>query len=346
MQKNKIIDFSFNVNQNIFFDFSKLSVDYLKYPDYKYEKEKLILSNYFSLENKNFYLGNGSTEIFKILAEIYANKKTLIVSPTFWEYEFFAKRYTKEIDFFISLDNFNYINVENKLKNFEIIYLCNPNNPTSFLYDRTKLLKIFKKHLNKIFIIDETYLFFLNQYEQISFKNEISKLKNIIIVLSLSKFFNLGGLRGGIAISSKENIKKLKLYGIPYSFNNFLAMQLKYLFNKEKINFFRNSIEIEKKKMIVKISKLKYLKIINFQANFLFIEINNLVDINKFRNFMEKNQIILRYGSEFKNLESNYIRISINEKINNDYLINILNQFEIEYFIKKYLKIHEKRHFK
>ena len=58
-----------------------------------------------------------------------------------------------------------------------VVYLCNPNNPTSTLIDKNELSQLISKHKNTTFVVDETYLLFRKDYSKITLTMEAQSLK-------------------------------------------------------------------------------------------------------------------------------------------------------------------------
>ena len=90
----------------------------------------------------------------------------------------------------------------------DMIFLCNPNNPTGQTIDRDMLIKILDrcKKQNIVVILDECFLEFLdepNRYEMSDLRGEYP---NLLIIKAFTKIFSMPGLRLGYAISSNQDI--------------------------------------------------------------------------------------------------------------------------------------------
>ena len=86
-------------------------------------------------------VGNGATELIHNFAQTFVRNKVIIPFPTFCEYESASKRTGADILFIpfndLTLDPDAFIE---KGKNSDVIFICNPNNPTGLMCS-TKLIK-------------------------------------------------------------------------------------------------------------------------------------------------------------------------------------------------------------
>ena len=89
----------------------------------------------------------------------------------------------------------------------KLIYVCNPNNPTGTICDRTELLAFVKEATKKtLVLVDEAYIDFTNQK---SLSDLVTGNKNLIIAKTFSKIYGLAGGRIGYALAHKAAIDRL-----------------------------------------------------------------------------------------------------------------------------------------
>ena len=295
------------------------SLELFRYPQWKKKKLTKFIAKDLGLTETSIAIGNGTTEVIFTLPRIFDKKKALILSPSFWEYHEANKRYKDiKISFFQlkEADNFelNQVKFERKIKEFSTIYLCNPNNPTSTLIKKSFLVNIIKKNPRSIFIIDETYLIFREDYEKQTLSKEAALFNNLYIVTSFSKFFSIPGLRIGILISNPTNIKRYNESSIPYLINPMSEIIVPYLLNQKKL--FKETREFYKKQR-AKVYELFLknfdgkLKVYKPEANFILIKIMTDLTSQEVVKKLRKKGIIIRDGTEFKSLENKYFRLAI-----------------------------------
>ncbi|MBE6071185.1 MAG: threonine-phosphate decarboxylase [Clostridium butyricum] len=329
-----IIDFSANINPlGIPKSIKSAIIENLnlieKYPDISYFDLKKSISKFENIKEEYILLGNGAAEVIFSVVRAINPKNSLIMAPTFSEYEeavasvggniryYYLK---EENDFKIQDDILECINNE-----LDLIFICNPNNPTGVLTSKELLLKILikaKKNNVKV-LIDESFLDFIK--DGLTMICYLNAYDNLIIVKSLTKFFALPGLRIGYGLSSNGKLKERTEEISPAWNINILAevatksalLDEKYI--KETIKF----INAEKDYLYNELNKIKELKVFKSSANFIFIKVNKYLDLKeKLLNF----NILIRSCSNYKGLNNKYYRLAVRTHEENKKLIENLHK--------------------
>lgn len=102
----------------------------------------------------------------------------------------------------------------------KVLFLCNPNNPTSCAIYRDALLA-FVDTLPKdvIVVIDEAYVQFSRNPQALTMVPAIKSRENIIVVQTFSKLYGMASIRVGYAVSTPEIIQYLSRCSIARSLN-------------------------------------------------------------------------------------------------------------------------------
>ncbi|CED94645.1 pyridoxal phosphate-dependent aminotransferase [Romboutsia ilealis] len=339
--KEDIMDFSSNINP---FGSSKLAKEYIVnnidkvsvYPDPEYLELKTSISNYCNCSIDNILLGSGATELISSFIKTINPKKALILSPAYSEYEkelskikcnitkYFSK---KEYNFTINIDNL--IEIINK-NNYELIIICNPNNPTGFTFSKNEIEKILN-NTNSFVMVDETYIEFTNTsiYSSTSL---VDKYDNLFVIRGTSKFFSTPGIRLGYGLISNYKVmyemnSNLDLWNI----NIFASMMGEVMFNDNK--FIENTYSLmtkERDYLVNELSKFTDLKIYNSQGNFILCEIKSKsITAKEVREKLIHKRIIIRDCVSFDGLDEYFFRVCILKPEENKLLIdNLINIFK------------------
>jgi aspartate aminotransferase len=167
------------------------------------------------ISSSEIIVTSGASEalLFSIGSIMDPNDEIIIPEPFYANYNGFSvANGVKIVPIFSSIDhNFSLPNIE-EFENLitdktKAILICNPNNPTGYVYSKEelkRLIKIVKKH-NLFLIVDEVYREFT--YDGISHTsimefNEISE--NAIVIDSFSKRYSMCGARIGCIISKNK----------------------------------------------------------------------------------------------------------------------------------------------
>ncbi len=97
--------------------------------------------------------------------------------------------------------------IDHEISDLDVLVLVNPNNPTGELFNKTQLLEWHNKlqFRNGTLIIDEAFMDALPHCSLI----EASKLRGLIVLRSLGKFFGMAGIRLGFVFAENVVLQQL-----------------------------------------------------------------------------------------------------------------------------------------
>jgi histidinol-phosphate aminotransferase len=305
------------------------------YPDSNcFELRQAISSHFSGISKNNVVVGNGSTELMYLFAEAFLKKGevALIPVPTFGEYES-AVRKTGETTKFFKLDkNFNidrsvYIR---EMAGTKIVFLCNPNNPTSNLIPNETLTGIVERALEQgsLVFLDEDFLEFVENEKALSLISKIKRYPNLFILRSFTKIFGLTGLRVGYGIAREEIINVLLCAKIPWNVNCLAqAAAVEALKDEEHLRVTRELIKKEKTKLLTELEQFRSFKVYPPDANFFFIDVRKSgLTATELANKLLQQGILIRDCTSFRGLDQYYIRVAVKTRYENERLIEALKR--------------------
>ena len=303
------------------------------YPERNLSDLKEIIGEFHKINPDNILPGNGASELIT-WAGYEASKFGIscIPSPSFVDYE-------RSLNCW----NSNFIHCELP-KNWEnvfpqsfplhpkgdVIWITNPHNPTGQLWAKYSLEKIIKKY--KLVICDEAFLSITPNGDKESLIPLIPKYDNLLVLRSLTKIFNIPGLRLGYVIGSSKTLKQWKINRDPWPLNSFaIKAGIELLSNKKFYEKWTRQIHrwinVERESVFKKLSKIESLKVHKSSTNFFLIESKTSLSPNI--KYLENKGILLRECTSFKFLDDKWARISLQSKKNNTLLCNeIQNSFK------------------
>ncbi len=309
-------------------------MDIMPYPDSISRRLKRVIGENHNLEPEYIVCGNGSTEIIYLIMKALRPQRLIIPVPTFNEYERAFNLYGKRdnIFYFYLKDNENFeirINdlIEFTLKNLipdeTIVFLCNPNNPTGRLIKRDDMFYISQSAERYRFylVIDEAFMDFV-PYESII--NMSRPMRYTIVLRSLTKFFGIAGLRLGYGIFHPDLSKIINEYKEPWSVNTIAEMAgINALqdrgFIEKTLRFMKNERRYFEKNL--KASGIEY---IPSDVNYYLIRINGARRLSR---FLKMRGILVRECMDFRNLDSEYLRIAVKGRMENRILFDLLREY-------------------
>ena len=333
---SSIIDFSSNISPigtpTSVKKILKKNIENIKnYPDFSSSSVILSLRKYTQLEKSNLLVGNGAIEIIYNFCFAFLSKKTkiLIPIPTFQEYETAAKLNNCKISYFKTMDlSENLDQFISKIPKNGCIFICNPNNPTGKLLDKSQLLQIIKKakKLSTIVFVDECFIEMVPESNE-SVISYVKKYDNLFVLRSLTKSFALPGIRIGYAASSKNLIQILQKIKIPWSVNS-LAQDAANTALKNKLHLIKSNLVIKK--------ELNYLtnqisKIDGFDCNKSFTNFILIKTKKNSTNLQKKllgKKILVRDCKNFRGLNNHHIRVAVKSHKDNLKLVKALESIK------------------
>lgn len=339
IKKEEIVSFSANVNplgvSPLLRSALSEKIDAITtYPDREYTSLRKCIAAYCGTEYENIIVGNGSTELISLFIQIEHPKKALVIGPTYSEYE-------REIalgggtTLYYPLkesDNFK-LNVEDFLthlnESIDLLVICNPNNPTSSSIRRGEMRHILdacKQH-DIYVMVDETYVEFADDMEEISAVPLTNYYNNIVILRGTSKFFAAPGLRLGYAVTgNRDLIEAINTRKNPWTINSLAVVAGETMFrDREYIEQTKRLISSERARIFDLLKKNPDFKVYEPSGNFMLVRIlkENVTSQDLFdRAIREK--MMIRDCSTFPFLDNKYVRFCIMKREDNDRLLDCL----------------------
>ncbi|HHY39309.1 MAG TPA: pyridoxal phosphate-dependent class II aminotransferase [Clostridia bacterium] len=174
-------------------------------------------------------VGNGASELIYSIVRAIRPKTVLIPSPTFSEYQRAALVSSAKTDLIPVWDaetariDVGTIAQVLRRKHYDMLFLCNPNNPTGNLLDPDSVRFIWEAcvEAKTYMILDESFLGFVDNAEALSGLALLrsKKAENLVILDSFTKLFSLPGLRLGYAIGDPKVLVAVNAGRDPWSVN-------------------------------------------------------------------------------------------------------------------------------
>ena len=303
------------------------------YPERNLNSLREIIGEFHQINPDNILPGNGASELIT-WAGYEASKfgSSCIPSPGFVDYERSLNCWNAIFDYAELPKNWsNSFPQTFPIKpNCDVLWITNPHNPTGQLWDKKSLEIILKKY--KLVICDEAFLAITPNGEKESLIPLTKKYDNLLVIRSLTKLFNIAGLRLGYIIGSSEKLKKWNIKRDPWPLNSFaIKAGIELLSNKilyeEWTSKIHNWVNTEKNWVSNELSKIKNLKVHNSSTNFFLIESKFSLSSNI--HYLEKKGILIRECNSFRFLNEKWARISLQTRKNNKILCReIQNSFK------------------
>ena len=271
----------------------------------------------YEIKEENVVVTNGSITAFYLLAQTWKGAKSTIAVPSFSEYEDACLLHGHEVSFFPTSDDLSELSLEGQ----DFCWICNPNNPDGKLIHRTELLKLIAANRQTTFVIDQAYVAFTT--EEMLKPSDIKNNPNLILVQSISKAYNVPGLRIGYLIATPEKTEEINKYIIPWSVNAMAIEASKYiLIHPAQFTLPIRKWQRETAEFIYQLSKLDGLEVQPTCTTFFLVRLKNGTAASLKQYLWDNYGILIRDASNFRSLDETYIRLSTQTTAENQQLVD------------------------
>lgn len=330
---NDIIDFSSNINplgiDSRVLAALKLELENIdRYPDINSRELISEIGRNENIDEEMIFVSNGAAEAIYRIALLLNPKNALLLAPTFSEYEASLNLLKTKIDYYNLEEENDYKLQEDyihRIKNYDAIYLCNPNNPTGQAINKEFIKEILEEaKLNEVMVvIDECFIDFIRRSNDYSAREYLYLYNNLIIINAFTKTYALPGIRLGYAMSSnKKIIKKLKEYGPPWNVSNLAQRSgIESLRLKDYLKSSSEYIYKERKYLSDNLKKIGF-TVFGGKANFILFK----SDIKNLKGKLLKHNLLIRDCSNYRNLTEEHFRVAVKSSKDNQYLISVIKE--------------------
>lgn len=300
------------------------------YPQVGCAPLKETIAQYEGVEKSEVICGNGAAELIFSLCRALKPKKALLPAPTFAEYEqaltsvgcSCSHFFLKEEQNFSMDDSF----LKEIAKEFNIIFLCNPNNPTGILTKREFLVKVLEKcREHSVFlVVDECFLDFVKEPESYTLKGVLKEYPNLFLLKAFTKRYAMAGVRLGYGLTAnRELLEKMESVTQPWNVSSLAqAAGLAALKEREYVKQGRETV-FREQEFLKKEMKALGFQVFPSEANYIFFK----GEKNLFEKCVEKG-ILIRDCSNYPGLKSGFFRIAVKSHEDNKTLLRVLKEIE------------------
>ncbi len=284
------------------------------YPDPLCRRLGSVIAKHEGVSPRQVLCGNGSADLIYRLALAGKPKRAVVTAPTFSEYETALKTVGCEVMHYTlsAMDGFN---VTKKIfdcltSDIDMLFLCNPNNPTGLTIDQ-KLLETIADRCGEnatLLIIDECFNGFLDEPYKHTLKGKLNGRKKLLILKAFTKLYGMAGIRLGYCLSdNKELLVDMQKAGQPWAVSS-LAQEagIAALNENEYVSLARALVRKEKEFLLESLKPMRA-NALGSDANYIFFYSEIPLLAQRLRN----RGILIRDCSNFAGLKEGYYRIAV-----------------------------------
>ena len=322
----------FGPSEKVIEAYIKASTKLSRYPELTAESLQNAIAKKHNLNSEQIICGTGSDEIliFTVLTFCSPGDEVIHAKHGFEMYPIIAKYagadsvLASEIDYKISIDSI----IDNINHSTKVIFIANPNNPTSTYLNQSELRLLMNKiPKNIVVVIDTAYAEFADANDYDKTFNLVDEYNNVIITRTFSKAYSLAGLRLGWGYASKTLINMIKKLRPPFNLPpGAIAAGIAALNDTNHLKTVVNHNSNIKSWFVNELNSLGFIAY-KTQANFIFV----IIPEKKNQSASIINDYLLTKGIAVRYLLSyglkNALRITLGTKEELNKTLEILKEF-------------------
>jgi threonine-phosphate decarboxylase len=342
--REEILDFSANINplgtpKGVQEAIQKAALNLGDYPDPHCRDLKEAIAKKEGINAKHIACGNGAADLIFRMVHGLKPTKALLFSPTFSEYEKALTERGCELVVYPLKEEEGYQLQWAQLECFlethqgiDMIFICNPNNPTGIILSQEILLKIvtYCNEKNIVVVVDECFVDFVDQPQSVTMKAYLKGYPNLILLKAFTKLYALAGARLGYILSHNQDLlAQISKTGQAWSVST-LAQAAGVAALQEEAYVNQTKVFLQKERTYLK-KELRALgfKVYDSHANYIFFQVmpekEEPLSLEK---WLYKKGILIRNCANYKGLTQGYYRIAVRTKIENETLIKQIKEWE------------------
>ena len=339
------LDFSVNVNpMGIPEGVVRAAADSISrcasYPDSRCLALSRALAEKKGVRKAQIVWGNGAADLIFGLALALKPKGALTAAPTFSEYGHALRAAGCETDEFFLPPKEGFAltkeGFEQALKGQiaagrkpELVFLCNPNNPTGRAVSRGQMEEIARMCLKEqIYLaVDQCFEDFLEEPEKVSLTPVLDQFPNLVILGAFTKIYAMAGLRLGYALCGDEKVAAtLKKVRQPWSVST-VAQEAGLAALKEEDYRRQAGRQAARGRSQLKegLEKLGF-QVYPSDVNFLLFRAPESWEGERLKRELLKRGILIRGCGNFKGLDPSFYRVCVRLPQENEELLKAIRE--------------------
>ena len=280
----------------------------------------------YNLPPDEVIAGNGSTEILYLLPRVGNVLRAVIPVPSYADYATAAELCGLPVEKIPLTEQNGFVPdlsaLAGILRDGDLVILGQPNNPTGCLCDSDGVRKLAAGCPRTLFAIDESFLPFAGGSQSLM----IDRPPNVIVLMSLTKFYAIPGLRLGLAAANRDLVARIKKLLPPWSVNTLAqAAGVAVIQDADYAERSRSFVDAERRWLQKELDNIPGLAVYPGCANFLMARVTRAgMDAQKLAEALLTLRIAVRVCGNFDGLDNRYFRLAVRTREDNSRLLEAL----------------------
>lgn len=295
---------------------------------------KTGFADFYNIDPEKVIAGNGTTWFIYTIPMVFDARRALIAGPSYSDYRDACMMNGTGIEYSLAEASNRFRtdmeDLSQKAGHADLVFICNPVNPTGTLLFSEEIEYLSKQHRRTLFIVDESYLPFTDNFDDISMTGR-TDLDNLIVLSSMSKIFTLPGLRTGFLTAGHKIVEKIMKYYQPWSVNSLAQAVVTRIFDSpEKIQPFYNKtrdfIKRERDFFFNELENTGGIELFESCTSFILAQLAGKMVSKTFCRKIGMERILIRDCANFEGLSDRHVRFSLKTRDENQRLADLIKK--------------------
>ena len=272
--------------------------------------------------------GNGAADLIYRAVLARRPHRALLTAPTFAEYGAALRLAGCQTAYYKLRGETGFIFDSGILEaiqpGVDMVFLCQPNNPTGLTIPRPLLIRILKqcRSVGALLVLDECFCDFLDEPAACSLTGELQSTKNLLILKSFTKLYAMAGVRLGYCLSADPALlEAMASAGPPWSVSSLAqAAGLAALDEGNYVQQVQALIRAERPWLAAELKDLG-LRVVPGEANYLLFRCGTPLAVP-----LAEKGILLRECGNYRGLDETWYRSAVRTHEENQHLIQALRE--------------------
>ena len=276
------------------------------YPEPEAWSLERLIAEQEDLSPQNVLVTNGATDAIYLIAQAFPFQ-TDIPHPTFSEYEDACNMFPR---------------VE---KQYSMVWLCNPNNPTGDVYDQSAIEQLTRRYA--LVVVDSSYECYTHDYMMAA--SIAAQRNNIIQIHSFTKTYGVPGLRLGYITAHELLISHLRQFLRPWSVSALAIEAGKFLLSDDSL---RCKPDLnEARRLRDELQQIDGILTQETHTNFMLCQFEDgRRSAASLKDYLAReHHMLIRDASNFRGLTPRHFRIAAQTPRENDALVEAVKEYEV-----------------
>ncbi len=294
------------------------------YPEPEPYTLEAALARHFGMQDAQVMATSGATEAIYLIAQTFRGARNLILQPTFSEYADACLLHAHHLSMLSGLPG--EADQWQLPKDTDMLWLCNPNNPTGNVVEAELLRAMFRANPRVTFVVDQSYEAF--SARPLLSAAEAAHFSNVLVLHSLTKRYALPGIRLGYVTGAVPLLHRLRSHRMPWSVNALAIEAGLFLLGHPEVGQFDLAACLRDAECLRReLERTEFIEVFPTETHYMLCRLKKGTAADLKDYLARHHGILIRDASNFHGLDARYFRVASQGREQDERLVECINSW-------------------